>query len=40
MTAGDGMNEGMEKTVAYAQARSVPGTFEVTNNLRVEKQGE
>jgi hyperosmotically inducible periplasmic protein len=27
----------MDKTIAYTQARSVPGALSVTNNLRVEK---
>lgn len=27
----------MDKTIAYTQARSVPGVFEVTNNLVVDK---
>jgi hyperosmotically inducible protein len=30
----------MDKTVAGMQANGVPGTFSVTNNLRVEEQPE
>jgi osmotically-inducible protein OsmY len=29
----------MDKQVAEMQAKSVPGVFSVTNNLRVEEQG-